>query len=674
MVQLGARRVERWSDGLLDGAVVLLATWTISYHLCLVLRLGTTWAVVLTAVLVAASTLLLRRLQDAEADALPATGIPVAPRLTSAAGWATGPGWATVAVGAAVIAAAGMAFDGPWLLVWLPWLAAAAAGAMWALASQSPDPHGPLPVDPPSRESATAALVLVWAVAMAVLSLWVEKSNPDDVFYLNLSQWVADHGAFPLRDTLFSNDVYPMANWPPVASYDALVGTLAHLTGGYAASIAYQVVTPIASALSVLALWRLLRAWRVRSVAVALSVALVFLIQTGDVSYAAPGNLFVTRLWQGKVILLCLLVPLLLVHALRYLERPSGPRLIRLAVAGIAAVGLSTTAIFLTPAVALAGMAPLALRSPRKAVAGFAAMAAYPLGAGVVTLAVGGHSADDFGIRRLYRFDASWIGHAIFQTGPLACVAVIPVLLGPLLLTHRGARVTAAVSALVAGLVLVPGFVRVTYDVLGLGPTLWRLSWGLAVAALVGVAVDRGGVLLSTSPWPRRAGPRTRRWVAPAAGLVVVGLLAWIGRPPWSSGMDAHALAPFHWQRPPASRTMASDVLAVTRPGDMILAPEALSITLAISSTGVWTVAPRAYYLTYLRGEPGFHERARRALSHFANKEGRQDLAAVRRGLHLLRVDVACVSTDYRGRYRWLRRLGFTSFARSTTYDCLQRP
>jgi hypothetical protein len=668
MIQLGARRIEQWSDGLLDAAVVLLATWTVAYHVCLVLRLGTTWAVAFTVALAAASTLLLQRLRPTEDDTLPGVGVPAGRRMTP---WS---GWATITVGAAVIAAAGMATDGPWPLVWLPWLTAGAAGAMWALGSQSPDPQGPLPDDPSSGGAATAALTLAWAVAMAGVSLWVLKSNPDDVFYLNLSQWVADHGAFPLHDTLFSDDVYPMANWPPVASYDALVGTVAHLTGGHAALIAYEIVTPIASALSVLALWRLLRAWRVRSVAVALSIALVFLLQTGDKSYAAPGNLFVTRLWQGKVILLCLLVPLLLFHALRYFERPSGFRLVRLAVAGVAAVGLSTTAIFLTPAVALAGMAPLALRSPRKALAGFAAMAAYPLGAGVVTLAVGGHSADNFGIRRLYRFDASWIGHAIFQTGPLACAAVLAVLLGPVLLTHRGARVTTAVVALVAGLVLVPGFVRVSYDLVGLGPTLWRLSWGLTVAALLGVAVDRGGILLSESPWPRSAGRRARPWVAPAAGLLVVALLAWFGRPPWSSGMDAQVRAPLHWQRSPASLTMAAEVLAATRPGDLVLGPEALSITVAISSSDVRTVAPRAYYLTYLREEPGFHERARRALSRFVNDVGRQHPDAVRRALRLLPVDVACVNVDDRGRYRLLRGLGFTPMAESTTYRCLHTP
>src|SRR5436189_6452056 len=118
MVLLPAGPVERWCDGLLDAAVALLAAWTVAYHVCLVLRLCTAWAIWLTLALLAASSRVLRRLRSAESQSRPVAGISVAPRVTT---WA---GWAPVAVGAAVVAAAGMATDGPWLLVWPFWLAA----------------------------------------------------------------------------------------------------------------------------------------------------------------------------------------------------------------------------------------------------------------------------------------------------------------------------------------------------------------------------------------------------------------------------------------------------------------------------------------------------------------------------------------------------------------------
>lgn len=217
-------------------------------------------------------------------------------------------------------------------------------------------------------------MALAWATALAVLSTFTLWPNPDDLYYVNLSQWVVDHGTFPLRDTIFSDLVFPMASWPPVASYDAMIGTLARLSGVHAASVVYLFVPPVATFLSVLALWRLLRAWQVKAVGVALSLGLVFLLFDGGPGYAAPGNLFLIRLWQGKVILLCLMVPLLLVYALRYVERPTRAHAWWLFAGGVAAVGLSTSAMFLVPLVALAGAAPLAVRRPGRALLGFAAM------------------------------------------------------------------------------------------------------------------------------------------------------------------------------------------------------------------------------------------------------------------------------------------------------------
>src|SRR6476659_11383827 len=48
-------------DRLLDGVVVLIATWTVVYHACLVLRLGVTWAVGLEVAALATWTALARR-------------------------------------------------------------------------------------------------------------------------------------------------------------------------------------------------------------------------------------------------------------------------------------------------------------------------------------------------------------------------------------------------------------------------------------------------------------------------------------------------------------------------------------------------------------------------------------------------------------------------------------
>jgi hypothetical protein len=655
-------------DRVLDCVVVLLATWTVSYHVCLVLRLGTTWALGLEVAALLAWAGVVRHCPDVEAvpakDARPSD---------DSSERRTRP-WLVATLVAAAIAGVGMAVSAPWTLVWLAWLVSGAAGTAWAVLHRTRSTLHASDRRWGGREGARTSVpvALVWAVGLAIASVWFLRPNPDDLFYLNLSQWVAEHGTFPIRDTLFANLTYPMSNWPPVASYDGLVGTIAHLTGSHAAQVEYVVVTPVATGLSVLALWRLLRAWGVRQVSLSLSVALVFLLFDGTASYGTPGNLFLTRLWQGKVILLCLLVPLMLVHALRYVDRPNRARLGWLFTCGAASVGLSTTAIFLTPLVAAAGMAPLALRSRRSAVFGFVALAAYPLGAGVATKLLGGRSADDFGARRLYRFDGSWIGHEVFLTGILALVAVLAVLLGTLLVPDRDARVTTGVLVFFTGVVFIPGLTRMSYDLVGLGPTLWRVSWGVCVAGLVGVAAVRSGTWLA-----HRLGgaDRTRRHCLIELGAAAVSmvLLATLGAPIWAIETGTVMRAPFHWDRSYSSRSVVGQVLADLKPGELFLGPDPLSITVAVTTTAVKTVAPRDYYMYYLRHDPSFHYRERLALVRFVNHKGHWDPGEIRRALGALPVQVACVPIQDLRRYRAIRLAGYEPLLTSSYYRCLHK-
>jgi len=553
-----------------------------------------------------------------------------------------------------------MALDVPWILVWPAWLAAGAAGTACALTR--------LRVSGPERGpgSGPSALeswvVIVCTIGLAVFSVVILRPNPDDLFYVNWSQWVAAHGEFPLRDTLYSDLGYPLANWPPVASYDGLVGAVAHLLGTSAGNVVYVVVPPVATGLAVLALWRLLRAWGVEHRVVALLAALAFLLVDGTESYASPGNLFATRLWQGKVILACVLVPVLLVHLLRQAERPSRPRLGFLFLCGTAAVALSTTAIFLVPVVAAAGAAPLVRTSRRAALAAFAVTAAYPVGAGIVTLALGGRSADDFGIRRQYRFDPSWFGHQVFLTGPMALLAVGAVLLGALLVPHPAARVTTGVAVVLVGLTFVPGFTRLTDDVVGLGPTLWRLTWACTVAALVGAGAS----------WAAGRLRRSRR-TALAAGVAGVLLLAGFGSPIWAEDTTTTFVSPPHWQRGPSSRAAAAWLVRQATPPGTVLAPDGLSTTVVVTQTDVKVVAPRDYYLDYLSDDPDFLYEERLLLSRFANADPTAATPEVAPALDRLDVMAACLyRRDHTGAHVLLAA-GYHRGFLSGTYRCFRR-
>jgi hypothetical protein len=361
------------------------------------------------------------------------------------------------------------------------------------------------------------------------------------------------------------------------------------------------------------------------------------------------------------VILACVLVPVLLVHLLRYVERPTGVRLGWLFACGTAAVGLSTTAMFLVPVVAAAGVAPLLPRRWGPAVVALAATAAYPVGSGVVTLALGGRSADDFGSRRQYRFDPSWFGHELFLDGPMALVAVLAVLVGTLLVVHPAARVTTGVAVLAVGVTFVPGVTRLTYDAIGLGPTLWRLTWACSVAALVGAAASwLAGQL------------RSRRSVA-VAGIGATLLVTFFGAPIWAEDTGSHLQSPPHWQRGDQSRAAAAWLVRQAGPGGRVLAPDSVAITVVVEQTEVKVVAARDYYLDYLRDEPGFHYSERLALAQLANRGPLTTDVDIRSALSLLQVQAACLYRDDHAGSRVLRGSGYERGYLSDTYRCFRR-
>ena len=644
-----------WLDRLLDTAVLVVAAWTVAYHACLVLDLGVRWALGLTVLALVGWLAAYAGLAGPAADtALADEGATASLRTLLRSPTAL----ATVAL--AVVASLAMAFEAPWPLVWIPWLLAAVAGTVTAVLWQGQH------VDPDTRPEPgqhwTAAVVLVWAVAMAALSLWLWRDSPDDLFYINLSQWVAEHGTFPLRDTLFADLKYPISNWPPMASYDGGVGTVGWLLGVHAGTVAYILVPPVVSFLSVLAMWRLLRAWRVPYVAVALSIALVFLLLDGTTAYGTPGNLFVTRLWQGKVILLCVLVPWLLARLVRYVDRPDRRGTLWLLTGGIASVGLTTTAIFLVPVIALAGAAPLLRAHWRQAAVGFGATALYPLGAGVITEALGGYSADVFGSRKLFRFDPEWIGQGIFLSGLLAVLGVGALLLGPLLVPHRGARLTTGLCSLALAAVLIPGVTDLAFDLIGLGPTLWRFSWACTIALLVGVLVVR------------LAGLLPGRRVVSLGGMcvLVVALLAAFGQPITDR---AEWQQPFHWQRSDSLRDATNRLLVRLPDHSRVLAGDHLAITIAVTTTDLKTVAPRAYYMDYLKDNPDFHYADRLRLVNYANGTGPPpDPAKLEAALEDVPIDAACLKASYRGRIRTLETIGMTEMFTTPRITCLRWP
>jgi hypothetical protein len=498
---------------------------------------------------------------------------------------------------------------------------------------------------------------VLWAAALAVHALLLRTSSADDTYYVHLSSWVADHGSFPLRDTLFSDESFPAIIYPPISSLEALVGAVGRISGVGVPTLVYLVVAPLAAALSVFALWRLIRSWYLPMAGVALTVALVFLFLDAPV-HRAIGTTVLTRMWHGKVMLAAILVPLLYVLLAEYVDTPTRRGLVLLAAAGIAGVGLSSSGLFVVPVVALGCLLPITLRAPRRAGLAFLATAAYPLAAALATLAVGGRSAAD----NPYASAGVLVRYVLADGVPMF-LAVTALLVAPLLLPRlTAARMTASVALLV-GCLLTPPVLLAAFHGFGLGRVLWRLLWAIPTAALVG-ALAVGLAASIRTPILR---------LAPAA--VVCLALALGGTALWSLPNVGLAREPT-WKRPADSVTAARWILGATRPGDTVLAPTDVSRTIAVMSGEVTTVAPRGFYARALKGADGAYVGQRLRLRDFADQvpAGRKLTARqVGRALRLVGVDLACLLDDEEAR-QLLVDVGYVPAGREGAIACFRAP
>ena len=236
----------------------------------------------------------------------------------------------------------------------------------------------------------------------------------------------------------------------------------------------------------------------------------------------------------------------------------------------------------------------------------------------------------------------------------IGLVAVTAALAGPLLLRHAPAARMIAATVLLTGCLFAPGVPGAVYELTGLGKPLWRLTWAIPVAALVGVLATQ-------------IAPRARLALVPAAA-VCAALLAG-GTLVWDGAHTRVAERP-SWKRP-AHVDVARAVLAHSRPGDLVLAPLRLSQTLVIVSARVTAVAPRFFYTRALDGD-GASPRERVMLARFA-VEGLGELRTrerVRRALAALDVDIACVAGGLAGAQALLRRAGYAVVIRTREIWC----
>ena len=195
--------------------------------------------------------------------------------------------------------------------------------------------------------------MLLWLLAAAavVLTLISHRPDADDALYVNEAVAAADVPGQALLsvDTLHGIPGLPL--YLPVyrvTSYELLNGALAYLTGIPAIYCFHWLSAAFAALLLPLAHARLFRILTPRRWLASVATLVFILIAAGE-THRWYGNFSFVRIWQGKAVLLSVFLPLLYAYALRFAAAPTLRNWTMLAAAQIAAVGCSSSALWVAP-------------------------------------------------------------------------------------------------------------------------------------------------------------------------------------------------------------------------------------------------------------------------------------------------------------------------------------
>ena len=532
------------------------------------------------------------------------------------------------------------------------------------------------------ERSGLGALVLVGCL----VTLCSHRADHDDAFYIGIANWHALRPHLPILrfDLIHGVEGAPLASAAyAFHSLEMLFGAVTHATGIPAIVVAHLVVAPLAGGLLVFTQTSLARTLGLRRWLWIGCLLIAALLLLGE-PHRFPSNFGFVRLYQGKAILLSVLLPWIAVCGLRFAERPGVRSWARLALAQVAAVGLSSTAILLAPLTA--GVAVLAARRWtmldgrhfRVLVTG-AAASLYPLAVGLFLSigtdvlrapdersAEGGESVVEEPAVAAGRtmpppdppqsFPPSEALELVFGDGALRWW-----ILGCLLIAIAGTRGRSRrfwlFGGAVAVILLVPPIHRVVSS--AIGSSHWRTLWVLPIPLSVAVALDSAGWALARTASStaldrsslRKLSPRVPGSGAGLAGIWLLRILPvglFFALVPVASVFTAPT-NPAAWGAPGLKVSTEWSLVAelvrdvapqpssaspATVPLPMVLLPAEYTVWVStIPGAAVVPMVVRPWYLDDLEGSLSATEiRAREQLHRWVSRhEPRQPEAAIRR-------------------------------------------
>ena len=188
-------------------------------------------------------------------------------------------------------------------------------------------------------------ILLALCLAAGLLTAGANVPNADDAAYVNSA--VAGTRA---TDTLHKGGLPPVIQaLHGLQVYEPAVGALARMTGISVHTWYWALLPPFWATLTVLSHWWAFRYFLIPRDALSATAVLVLLLATWGGSPQAYGNFGFVRLFQGKAIYLCVVLPQLPLAAFKYRDAPSVPSWLLLMGLQLTALGLTVNALVVAP-------------------------------------------------------------------------------------------------------------------------------------------------------------------------------------------------------------------------------------------------------------------------------------------------------------------------------------
>ncbi len=500
--------------------------------------------------------------------------------------------------------------------------------------------------------------------------------NNDDHYYLNIATYIYEHGVIPTGDTVLSNQDF--RTYARSSSWEVMWGTFSRLVHVHPATLLYIYWVPIAAALSIFALAKLLEGFNIRHLKTALITSTLFLVLDGANRYSF-GNSQASHIWQGKAVYLALILPLTFSYTIRILTNFSTRLAFYLTALTIASVGATPTVFITSVPILSAGLFIALFNRQRKAFWALLIQISYLVVGGLLFKYARAHnvspkiytstdnSPDIYFISpptQKYMPSSYDLLHEIAHPIAYASVLAIAIVLGWLSIRVQNARTLIALCFGFFGILVLPVIHEFALSNTGSSSIGWRFLWLLPIPALVGATsstlVSGVSKVTAATTWTNLG--LAGAWIALVAVVpVTTGLVPW-RIPTWEKG-EAYVANPTHWRTYKGTAETMRVIDVISEEGDIVLAPIGISSSIAATTTSVYTVAPRDDYVRHaMANVPNQFPEHRVQIAKWVDGQEQIGISLenIATSISLVRVNIVCLKPEMQKEFvPWLRDLGY---------------